>query len=783
MQKLKLFGSFVLLLISTICWAAEPYTIKGRIIDTNKEPLIAASISVKGTTKGATTNEKGEFTLPISKVGKYKLVAFYLGYQSQEVDVTVNSATTTVEIILKEDAISLDEVMIEGKSPVQQLRETAFNVTAVDAGKLHNTSTDLNQVLNRTTGVRVRESGGMGSDFSFSLNGFSGNQVKFFLDGVPIDNYGSSFTLNNIPVNMAERIEIYKGVVPINLGSDALGGAVNIVTKQNLSRYVDASYSIGSFNTHKASVTSRFSFKNGFLFNINAFGNYSDNSFKVDVEAIDKTGTGKFLPSKKYKRFHDGYKSGTVQAEVGVKNKPFADYLLFGMIVTGNNDQIQQGSNMNRVVGKAYRDSKGFIPSMKYKKSNLFVAGLDFDFSGSFNKTTSHSVDTCSRVYNWDGSYGYRGSQDPNQGELGNKTYYIYKEKTWTTTTNLRYTVDHHNSLGFNHTYTDYNRSEEDTYKPLERVGEPTIKKHNLGLNYMYKALDDRLNMSVFGKMYSMYSKMAQEKKDPLSTKMTNWGYGAAFAYQIIPQLQAKVSYEHAYRLPSPIEMLGDGIYVKSNINLKPESSHNLNLGLAYNQNITTKHFLGLEANFIYRDAKDFIKNKLDGVTTKYVNETNVHVVGLDGTLRYAYSNWLQFEGNMTWQKTTNANKYLPGTDIKNTLYGDQMPNTPTLFTNADISLMKHKLFSKQDKLTFTLGYNYVSFFYLEWPSLGDKRTKKTIPEQFTQNASLTYSLANNKYNISVECINLTDKKVYDYYKVQRPGRSFTLKFRYLFNQ
>lgn len=783
MQRVKFLSFVVFLLISTTIWGANAtYSIKGKVLDTNKEALIGATVSIKGTTNGSITDNDGVFNLSVDKMGKYTLVAYYLGYQTKEVVVDVSRKLPNIIIELKEDAISLNEVTIVGKSPVQQIRETAFNVTAVDAAKLHNISADLNQVLNRTTGVRVRESGGMGSDFSFSLNGFSGNQVKFFLDGIPLDNYGSSFTLNNIPVNMAERIEIYKGVVPINLGSDALGGAVNIVTKQNLQRYVDASYSIGSFNTHKASVTTRFATRSGLLFNLNAFGNYSDNNFKVDVEAIDKTGTGKFLPSKRYKRFHDGYKSGTIQAEVGVKNKSFADYLLVGMIITGNKDEIQQGSNMNRVVGKAFRDSKGFIPSLKYRKSNLLVDGLDFDFSGSFNKTTSHSVDTCSRVYNWDGSYTYRGAQDPNQGELGNKTYYVYKEETWTTTTNLTYRLDGHHSFGFNHTYSDYKRNEHDRFKPLERKGEPIIRKHNAGLNYMYQALDNRLNISTFGKMFSLYSKMASEK-DPITKSMTNWGYGTAIAYQIHPVLQAKLSYEHAYRLPSAIEMLGDGIYVKSNVELKPESSHNINFGLSYNQNITSKHFLGLEANFIYRDAKNFIKNKLDGVTTKYVNETNVHVVGLDGTLRYAYSNWLQLEGNMTWQKTTNANKYLPESRIKNSLYGDQMPNMPTFFSNSDLSLMKHKLLTNSDKLTFTIGYNYVAYFYLEWPSLGDKRTKKTIPEQFTQNASLTYSLADNRYNISLECLNLSDRKVYDYYKVQRPGRSFTLKFRYLFNQ
>src|SRR5690606_16038199 len=130
----------------------------------------------------------------------------------------------------------------------------AFNVTAVDARKLHNSSMDVGQLLNRVSGVKIKESGGMGSRAALSLNGFSGNQVKVFLDGLPIDNYGSSFQLNNIPINYIDHIEVYKGVVPVWLGGDALGGAINLVKNTNPMSYLDASYSYGSFNTHRVNI-------------------------------------------------------------------------------------------------------------------------------------------------------------------------------------------------------------------------------------------------------------------------------------------------------------------------------------------------------------------------------------------------------------------------------------------------------------------------------------------------------------------------------------------------
>ena len=63
---------------------------------------------------------------------------------------------------------------------------------------------------------------------------------------------GSAMALNNIPVNLADRLEVYKGVVPVQLGADAMGGAVNVVTNQKANNYLDLSHSYGSFNTNRS---------------------------------------------------------------------------------------------------------------------------------------------------------------------------------------------------------------------------------------------------------------------------------------------------------------------------------------------------------------------------------------------------------------------------------------------------------------------------------------------------------------------------------------------------
>ena len=775
--------SRLLLLITIIFTSLQGYSQKNKVnltgvILTNQgKPAEGVSVVLKGTAYATLTNTKGEYKIN-AESGDYILLITHVGFKTTEAAVSLKEGgKPTQNITMEEDMAALNEVAVKGKSKVQRAREQAYNITSVDLKKTYNTTADLNQVLNKTTGVRIREYGGLGSAFNFSLNGFSGNQVKFFLDGVPMDSYGSSLTLNNIPVNMAERIDVYKGVVPVELGADALGGAVNIITNKNVNRYIDASYSYGSFNTHRAAVNTRFSGKDGFIANINAFANYSDNDYKVDVSVVDKN-TSKFLPEQKYKHFHDGYKSGTIMAEAGFKNKSFADYLLVGFTMSGNKKEIQQGRSMQKVVGQAFTDSESFITSLKYKKDNLFTKGLSLNVNSTYALVNNRSVDTSSRVYDWTGNYVYRqfaGNSD--KGELGNKSIYVYDEENAQLTTNLKYQLSEQHSLAVNYSYLGYKRKETDEYLTVIELGEPTINKNILGLGYNFSGLDNRLAISAFGKMFDLETKMISGGITQ-STTSTNYGYGATTAYHLSDKLQIKGSYEHAYRLPAAIEMLGDGLTVNSNIGLKPESSDNANLGLAFILQKEKNHF-NAETSLIYREAKDFIRERQDGDKTVFENLQNVQVSGIDGVLRYGYTDLLTFEVNATYQKSLNKNKYKTGTTSPDALYDAQLPNVPIFYGNADLTFNFKNVKYQGDKLSLNVSANYIDAFYLTWPVLGELETKKAIPEQFTQNAMVAYSFLKGKYNLAFECRNITDVKVYDYFKVQKPGRAFAVKFRY----
>jgi hypothetical protein len=82
---------------------------------------------------------------------------------------------------------------------------------------------------------------------------------------------------------------------------------------------------------------------------------------------------------------------------------------------------------------------------------------------------------------------------------------------------------------------------------------------------------------------------------------------------------------------------------------------------------------------------------------------------------------------------------------------------------------------------TLSIGYNllFVYEYYLRWPSQGASGSKYTIPTQLSHDVNVTYALRNGRYNISAECRNIVDANLYDNFSLQKPGRSFSVKFRY----
>ncbi len=82
-----------------------------------------------------------------------------------------------------------------------------------------------------------------------------GQRVQVYLNGNAADIVGDAFTLDDIPLQLVERIEVYKGIVPARFGGDGLGSAINVVSVHPEGGYLDAGYTLGSFGQHQLGVT------------------------------------------------------------------------------------------------------------------------------------------------------------------------------------------------------------------------------------------------------------------------------------------------------------------------------------------------------------------------------------------------------------------------------------------------------------------------------------------------------------------------------------------------
>ena len=214
--------------------------VSGKVLSPDGEAIEYATVFLKGTSFSGFTNEKGLYHINAPE-GNYTIVFSSGGFEKQEMPVMIKGNERVKLNVKLKPVAQLAEVIVVGNQ-LSKVKNSAFNATAVNTQELVNTTKTLSEALAKAPGMKIRESGGVGSDMAVTMDGFSGKHVKVFIDGVPQEGVGSSFGLNNIPVNFADRIEVYRGVVPVGFGADAIGGVINIVTpRRQRSWFVDAS--------------------------------------------------------------------------------------------------------------------------------------------------------------------------------------------------------------------------------------------------------------------------------------------------------------------------------------------------------------------------------------------------------------------------------------------------------------------------------------------------------------------------------------------------------------
>lgn len=206
----------------------------GTVIDSRREPLYGATILVKELSGiGAVTDAEGHYELRLPDNGRYTLTATYIGY-FDAVQIVDGNRDGALDFRLTENPMTLDQVVVTGTRTPKLLKDVPIVTRVISEQDIKRTdATNIGELL-QTELPGIEFSYSMNQQTSLNMSGFGGNSVLFLVDGERL----AGETLDNVDysrLNMdnVQRIEIVKGAASSLYGSNAVGGVVNIISRES----------------------------------------------------------------------------------------------------------------------------------------------------------------------------------------------------------------------------------------------------------------------------------------------------------------------------------------------------------------------------------------------------------------------------------------------------------------------------------------------------------------------------------------------------------------------
>lgn len=225
---MKLIIAFILL--SLLAQGQQTYQINGHVFSEN-EPLPFANIYLQNSSKGTMTDGNGNFQLTNIAPGTYTLIASFTGYRTHQQKITITDKNITLNFNLDNEA--QEEVVITGTRTEKRRTDSPVIVNLINSQTLEQVvATDLSEGLRFQPGLRVETDCQTCNYTQIRMNGLQGGYSQILINGRPIFSpLTGLYGLEQIPVNMIERIEVVRGGVSALYGSSAIGGTVNVITK------------------------------------------------------------------------------------------------------------------------------------------------------------------------------------------------------------------------------------------------------------------------------------------------------------------------------------------------------------------------------------------------------------------------------------------------------------------------------------------------------------------------------------------------------------------------
>ncbi|MCR5071834.1 MAG: TonB-dependent receptor, partial [Bacteroidales bacterium] len=657
-------------------------------------------------------------------------------------------------------------------------REQAMPVSVISMKQLQGTVSDIQGILAKTVGVTIRSTGGVGSASRLSVRGLEGKRIGFFIDEAPLNDQSDFLDLNDIPVDMIDRIEIYKGVVPAKFGGSSMGGAVNIVLKEYPDHYADLSYTRESYNVNKGQAVFKRNIRgSGLVLGIG--GGYTNAGNNYTMESP-------YVKGLQIRREHDNFQKLLLGGSLKAK-KWWFDEVEFEPAYVQTYRQIQ---GIETDIRQAHTRSRAILLSNKLEKDDFFLAGLDMDMSTAVAYTEYSLVDTARFWYDWNGK-AYP-TPSPYGGELGNRFPTESFNRKWTLLNklNLEYLISKNHSVSLNSVFSMADGHPKDDLKEKalgKKIDFDTrMRSWVAGLAYDFHSSDDRFLNSITGRYYwyrthtfyqNIYVNMPPEE---ITVNKSSVGFSDAMRYRITPAFMAKLSGGYDVRIPAENELLGDGYSIIPSEKLLPERNLSVNASLLYDVAGTHPSNLQVELGGYYMYLQDMIRYAKGLLGAQYQNFGEMRTLGAELEVKADVFPFLYLYGNVNYQDLRDVREHEEGSTLPNPTKGKRMPNIPYFMANAGLEFHRENLFGGRDQNTRLFAdMAFVEEYFYDFEFTGN--TKRRIPRSLTFDLGFEHSFMNQRLFISGKIKNLTDARVLSEFNQPLPGRSFAVKLRYIF--
>ena len=606
-------------------------TIHGHVVDTNtKEHIPYITVTVDGTTIGTTTNSTGHYTLYHVPVGKFKVSVSAIGYanQTKEVevacgdDILLNFETT-------ESQISLDAVVVSANRNETTRREAPSLVNILDSDLLNKVSAPtIAEGLSFQPGVRVENSCQNCGFAQVRINGLDGQYSQILINSRPIFSaLAGVYGLEHIPANMVERIEVVRGGGSALYGSSAIGGTINIITKEPMRNSGELSHSITSIGCGK-------SLDNNTTLNA---------SLVTDDRKAGLTIYGQSRIRDAYDHNGDGFveipviKSQTIGTQAYVKTSAYSKLTLDYHVT---NEYRRGGDNLDMPPHEA----------LIAETTDHLINSGGLTFEGT-SKDSHHrySVYTSAQATNRESYYGAK--KDPNAyGKTDGITavvgaQYLYRIKFFELTTGVEYNYDYlwDNPVGYVSQGFTSMRTEQHI--------------HNASVFAQGEFKFNKWGFLAGGRLDNWYSASAKKFLCIPSPRVT-------LRYNPTEDINLRATYGSGFRAPQAFDedlhilvVGGERTRIRLADDLKEERSHTFTLsGDMYHTfgrvqtNLLVEGFYTI-LNDVFALRETGIKGD-DGATIhERYNGSGASVMGLNVEGKVAYMPWVEAAAGVTLQR------------------------------------------------------------------------------------------------------------------------------------